>query len=146
MAVLAVASGLVIYFWWHKPSNPGILKVPPPSAALTNTPSLSTTMPVVALTAQIERLTNGFAILPFKLAKTPGSSLVYVTGTIRNLSDQQRYGVKVEFGLFDTNDNPSGSATDYQSVLDPHADWHFKAMVMVSKTASARFNSIMEEK
>jgi len=36
-----------------------------------------------------------------KLEKTSGSSLVYVTGTIRNDSERQRFGVKVEFSLFD---------------------------------------------
>jgi hypothetical protein len=91
-------------------------------------------------------LTNDYAILPFKLEKTTNSSLVYVTGTIRNMSENQRFGVKVEFGLFDTNDNAVGSATDYQQVLEPHGEWRFKALVISSKAVSARFNSIAEEK
>ena len=61
--------------------------------------------------------TNEFAILPFKLEQTPGSSLVYVTGTIRNLSDRQRFGVKVQFGLLDANEAPIGLATDYALLL-----------------------------
>jgi len=90
--------------------------------------------------------TNDFAVMPYQLEKLPGSSLIYVTGIVRNLSAQQRFGVKLAFTLFDTNDMPVGSASDYQGVVDAHGDWHFKAMVMVSKTASARFNSIAEEK
>jgi hypothetical protein len=90
--------------------------------------------------------TNDFAILPYKLEKTAGSSLVYVTGAIRNLSDRQRFGVKIEFGLFDTNDLPAGSATDYQSVMEPRAVWSFHALALGSKTASVQLNSIAEDK
>jgi hypothetical protein len=122
------------------------LKTMPPSIPGSNSPALPPPVHLAAPAPQPEALTNDFALLPFKLEKTSGSSLVYVTGTVRNLSDQQRFGVKVEFRLFDTNDNSVGTATDYQSVLDPHAEWHFKAMVMASRTASARFGSIAEEK
>lgn len=89
--------------------------------------------------------TNDFAIAAIKLEKTPGNSLVYVTGKIKNLSDHRRFGVKVEFGLFDTNGNPVGKATDYQPVLEPRGDWHCKALVMYSKAGSAKFNSIHED-
>ena len=93
-----------------------------------------------------EVLTNDFDISPLKLEKTPGSSLVYVTGRVRNLTGQQRFGVKVVFQLFDTNDTPTGEATDYQSVLDPQGYWDFKAMVMEAKTATAKFGTIQEDK
>jgi len=112
------------------------------SNALTN----STTGPVVRPEPQLQELTNGFAILPFKLENSSGSSLVYVTGTVRNLSDRQRFGVKIQFALFDTNDHPVGAASDYQSVLDPHGDWRFKSLVIASKAVTARFNSIAEDK
>lgn len=93
----------------------------------------------------VQTVTNQFAIAAIKLEKTPGNSLVYVTGKILNLSDLQRFGVKVEFGLFDTNDNLVGKATDYQPVLEPRGDWHCKALVMDSKASSAKFNSIHED-
>ena len=89
--------------------------------------------------------TNDFAIAAIKLKKTPGNSLVYVTGKIENLSGRQRFGVKVEFELFDTNSNLLGKATDYQPVLEPHGDWQCKALVMDSKASSAKFNSIHED-
>jgi hypothetical protein len=92
-----------------------------------------------------EQRTNDFAISPFKLEKTPGSSLVYVTGKIRNLTSRQRFGVKIEFGLFDTNGSVVGKASDYQPVLDPNGDWRFKALVMESQAASARLNTIAED-
>ena len=93
-----------------------------------------------------EAETNDFAIMPYKLDKTPGSTLVYVTGTVRNLAGQQRFGVKLEFSLFDTNDNYLGAATDYRSVLSTNGVWQFKAMVMASKTTYARFSSIAGDK
>jgi hypothetical protein len=121
------------------PSNAPVAPRPAPA------PSATPVAPVAAPAPQPEALTNDFAIMPFKLEKTPGSSLVYVTGTIRNTSGRQRFGIKVEFGLFDTNDTRIGSATDYQSELDPHAEWRFKALAMASRTVSARFHSIAED-
>jgi hypothetical protein len=100
--------------------------------------------PVAPPKPQALEMTNDFAIMPFKLEKTPGSSLVYVTGTIQNDSERQRFGVKVEFSLFDTNDNAIGKATDYQQVIEPHGAWRFKAMVIESKAVSAKFDSIIE--
>ena len=94
----------------------------------------------------VEQRTNDFAIAAIKLEKTPGSSLVYVTGKIRNLNSRQRFGVKIEFGLFDTNDTAVGKATDYQAMLESNGDWRFKAMVMESKAASARLNSVVEDR
>jgi len=133
----------------QKPNRNGSsLPIPAPTAssAPASTPAVVPPAPVAGPPPpQPEKVTNDFAIMPFKLEKTPGSSLVYIIGTVRNTSDRQRFGIKVEFGLFDTNDSAIGSATDYQSVLDPHAEWRFKALAMASKTASARFRSIAED-
>ena len=101
---------------------------------------------VVAAEPRVQVATNDFAVMPFQLERTAGSSIVYVTGFIRNTSDRQRFGVKIEFGLLDTNEEPVGTATDYQQVIEPHADWSFKAMVIPSKAVTAQFNAIEEEK
>ncbi len=146
LGVGLAAAGLAgALLWRQKAVGGGVSEATPPATAQSNLPAASAASPVVPAEAQMQVLTNDFALLPFKLEPTPGSSLVYVTGTIRNLSDRQRFGVKVEFGLLDTNDKGIGSATDYQSVLDPRAEWRFRAMVMESKAASARFNSIVED-
>jgi hypothetical protein len=134
--------------------HPAIAPMAPPSALvpITNLPAPSVMAPIVPSNtppvqafSPDDNLTNEFAISPVKLEKTPGSSLVYVTGKVRNLSDRQRFGVKVEFRLFDTNDTAIGKATDYQPVLDPHGDWSFKAMIMESKAVSAKFGGILED-
>jgi hypothetical protein len=151
LAVSLVAAGLAGAFLWRQTANHRSVSASKPTpAAQSNAPAasaaVSTNAPVVSPQPQAQAQTNDFAIMPYKLEKTSGSSLVYVTGIVRNLSDRQRFGVKIEFGLSDSNDIPAGSATDYQSVLEPHAEWRFKAMVMASKAASARFNSIAEDK
>jgi len=109
-------------------------------------PKSEAAAPVPAPEPTVVLQTNDFALLPFTLEKTPGSSLVYIIGTVRNLEDHQRFGVKLEFGLLDTNDQAIGSATDYQSVLEPRGEWRFKALVMESKAMSARLDSIGEDK
>ncbi len=98
----------------------------------------------VALPAD-EATTNGFAIAAFKLEKTAGSSLVYVTGSVRNLNAQQRFGVKIIFNLLDTNQAAVGNASDYAPTLEAHGLWKFKALVMESKAATASLNSIRED-
>jgi DNA-directed RNA polymerase subunit RPC12/RpoP len=93
-----------------------------------------------------ETLTNDFIITAGHLEPTPGSSLVYVTGKVRNPTDRQRFGVKVRFALLDASGAIIGSATDYQSVIDPQGEWSFKAMVMESKTVAAQLGGISEDK
>jgi uncharacterized OB-fold protein len=146
VVVLMVLNGLAAIFFLMKKSGRGTnseTKTSP--AAPSNNSAVSVAQSTVQPKWPTEARTNDFAISAIKLEKTPGSSLVYVTGKIRNLSGRQRFGVKVEFGLFDTKDTAAGKATDYQPVLEPNGDWRFKALVMDSKAASARLNSIGED-
>jgi hypothetical protein len=92
-----------------------------------------------------ELTTNGFALSAFTLERAPGSSLVYVTGTVRNLDAKQRFGVKIVFELLATNQTSVGTASDYASTLEANGRWKFKALVMESKAAAARLNSIGED-
>jgi hypothetical protein len=143
--VAAGVAGAFFYLQSHQGANPES-KPAPAAVPATNSSVVATPIPAPPPKPRSLETTNDFAIMPFKLEKTAGSSLVYVVGTVQNLSDQQRFGVKVQFSLFDTNDIPVGSATDYQSVIDPHGEWRFKALVMESKAAAARFAAIVEEK
>ena len=92
-----------------------------------------------------ELTTNGFGIAAFKLEKTPGSSLVYVTGSLRNLDAKQRFGVKIIFGLLATNQTSVGTASDYAPTLEANGRWKFKALVMETKAATATLDSIRED-
>lgn len=82
---------------------------------------------------------------PVTLETTPGSSLVYAVGTVQNPSSRQRFGVKVELDLLDASGEKIGTATDYRQLLDPNAQWKFKALVLTPKAASARVSSIRED-
>ena len=79
------------------------------------------------------------------LEKTPGSSLVYATGTLKNPSNRQRFGVKVELELSDASGRKIGTATDYRQVLEPGAEWQFKALVVDSKAKTVKVASIKED-
>ena len=77
--------------------------------------------------------------------RAAGSSLIYAVGTIKNNSSRQRFGVKVELELSDASGNKIGTATDYKQVLEPAAQWQFKALVVDSKTKSAKVTAIHED-
>jgi hypothetical protein len=79
------------------------------------------------------------------LEKTPESSLVYAVGTLKNSSTRQHFGIKVELELSDAAGQKLGTASDYRPVLEPGAQWQFKALVMDSKTASAKITAIRED-
>jgi hypothetical protein len=89
---------------------------------------------------------SGFEIGPIALEATPGSSLVYAVGTIRNPADRQRFGVRIELDLLDASGTKIGTAKDYQGVLEAKGQWRFKALVLESHAASAILGSISEEK
>lgn len=89
---------------------------------------------------------QGFAASAVDLEKSPGTSLVYATGTLTNLSKQQRFGVKVEFDLVNSTGDKVGTATDYQAVMDAGSEWRFRALVVDDKAVGARLASVKEEK
>jgi hypothetical protein len=88
----------------------------------------------------------GFRVSTVTLEKTQGSSLIHAVGTIRNETDRRRFGVKVELELLDATGGKVGTASDYQQALEPKAEWRFKALVLDSKTASAKIVSIKEDR
>ena len=148
LGVLGVVAIIVAGVCWYSQragqNGSAALRDLPPASA--KSPVAAAPPPAAAPKSLAVATTNEFAILPFDLEKTPGSSLVYVTGVVQNASARQRFGVKVTFGLGDTNDRALGTTTDYQAVMEPHGEWHFRAMVMESQTASARFTGIAEDK
>lgn len=88
---------------------------------------------------------NGFAASGITLETVPGTSRVYAIGTLKNTTSRKRFGVKVELDLTDAAGQKVGTATDYQAVIEPGAAWHFRALVLDSKTASAQITSIKED-
>jgi len=96
-------------------------------------------------TPQASAEQNGFVVLPVELEKTAGSSLVYAVATVKNATERQRFGVRIEFDLLDAAGNKVGTAKDYQQVIEPGAEWHCRALVVESKAVAARLASVKEE-
>lgn len=149
--LVCVAGGGMAFFGWHPHPAAGIVPPPAPLVAVSNVakpaePVIAPTPPAPVETLRPGELeTNHFAISGGKMQTTAGSSLVYIVGVVRNLGDHQRFGVKVDYSLFDQGGQLVGHATDYQSEIDPNGEWDFKALVMESKAASARFSGITEQ-
>lgn len=74
-----------------------------------------------------------------------GSRLVYVTGVLKNDSDHQRFGVRVELDLLDAATNKVGTATDYRQMLEPRATWQFRAIVTDRRASAAKFAGVKED-
>lgn len=79
------------------------------------------------------------------LEKAPGSSLVRAAGTIKNLSPQRRFAVRIEIELKDDTGRLLDPAKDYTATMEPGAEWNFKAMVNAKGATSARVSTIKEE-
>jgi hypothetical protein len=138
-----LAAGAAVWFLAVKPGRPGAAAAPTVAAKSATNPVPP--VAVVPVPPAYEEVTNEFGISTLTLEKTPGSSLVNVTGKVHNLAGRQRFGVKIELRLLDTNDLIIGRATDYNAVIEPNADWGFKALVMESKAVGARFGAIGEQ-
>jgi hypothetical protein len=88
---------------------------------------------------------DGLSVSAVTLEKAAGTSLIYAVGAIKNTSIRQRFGLKVELELSDGGGQKIGTASDYRQVLEPGAQWRFKALVVDSKAASAKLTSIKED-
>ena len=82
---------------------------------------------------------------PVTLEKSKGgSSLVYGVGDLRNDSEHQRFGVKVELSVFDAAGKNVGKATDYIQVIEPRNSWRFHALILDPKATSAKIANVSE--
>jgi len=81
---------------------------------------------------------------PITLEKVGDGKLVYAVGTLRNTSDHQRFGVKVELDVFDDRKQKVGAATDYAPSIDPGKEWKFRALVTDRAAVSAILTSVKE--
>jgi hypothetical protein len=87
---------------------------------------------------------NGFRVSPVSLGKGQGSSLVYATGSISNMTSRQRFGVKVELELLDAAGVKVGVASDYHQVIEAGVEWNYRAMVVEKKAVSAKVAAVNE--
>jgi hypothetical protein len=106
--------------------------------------SSSPTQSVVSTTVKPQKALSDLKAGDIKLEKTKGSSLVYAVGTLKNDSDFQRFGVRIQLDLFNRKDTNVGTAQDYIGILEPHRDWQFHALVTDPRAVSAKVASIKE--
>ena len=86
-----------------------------------------------------------FFASPVTLEKTPGGSIVRAVGTLKNLSPQRRFAVRVEIEVKGDAGKLLEPATDYATAIEPGATWTFKAMVLAKGAATGQVSLIKEE-
>jgi len=86
-----------------------------------------------------------FRISEVKLEKSPGTSVVHAVGTLENLATRTRYGVKLEFDVFNADGTKIGTAHDYQNAIEPNGKWNFQAPVVQTKAASVKPTTVSEQ-
>jgi hypothetical protein len=85
-------------------------------------------------------------VLNYELEKNQGTSLVYVTGKVKNNTDVQHTSVRVDFKLFDAAGKQIGNASDYIMILDAGQEWPFKALVVEPEVAKVEVDKVTSSK
>ncbi|MGV3754623.1 MAG: FxLYD domain-containing protein [Verrucomicrobiota bacterium] len=85
-------------------------------------------------------------VLNYELQKNQGTSLVYVTGKVKNNTDVQHTSVRVDFKLFDAAGKQIGNASDYIMILDAKQEWEFKALVVEPEVAKVEVDKVTSSK
>lgn len=87
-----------------------------------------------------------FSVSNVTLQKSSGSSLIHAVGSLKNLSPQRRFAVRVEIELKDDAGQLLDPAKDYTATMEPGAVWNFKALVNAKGATTARVITITEDK
>jgi hypothetical protein len=144
LIVVGALAGGGFYLWKERGStSAGTGSIPASgTSASTDTNSAAFNAPVTATKPKkLEDLNVGNPALE----KAKSGSLVYAVGVLKNDSDHQRYGVRVDFDLLDASGNKVGKASDYKDVIEPRNQWRYRALVLTRKAASARLVSVNED-
>jgi hypothetical protein len=146
LGVIVLEAGL--YYFKHKvnaistaPTKPGNGE----TAGNPVSPAPADTQGAVEAVPKPPKVLSDLKVGEIQLQKTKDSSLVYAVGTLKNESDYQRFGVKIELDLLDGRDLKVGTAQDYIQVLEPRREWQFHALVITPKAVRAVMASIKEE-
>ena len=136
---ICVAIGALVFLKSRKPDP---TTSPPPSSTPLQTNAVA---PAPAATRP-KSLDDLKVIGKVSIEKAKNGRLSYAMGTLKNDSDHQRFGVKIELELFDASGNKlSNNAKDYVQVLEPRKEWPFRALVLEPKAVTAKVTSIQED-
>lgn len=92
-----------------------------------------------------KQIINEFSMANVAIERTPSSTLVYGGGVLKNETDRQRFGVSVELDLLDARGTRIGTAKDYAPIIEPRAEWKFRALLLTDKAASLRIADVKEQ-
>ena len=150
-----VVAGLGAFLWIQKQKETAIAPTPKPvvvAATPLVTPAVSINKPSASdkparpdESPVIAETIDDFSVGKITLQKMQGSSLVYAVGTAKNTADRQRFGVRIELNLLDQQDRNLGVVSDYVSMVDPHKDWQFKALLTHTGVAKVTVADIKEQ-
>ena len=70
---------------------------------------------------------------------------LFAVGTVKNTSERQRFGLRVELDVLDIDGMKIGTASDYLAILEPKKNWRFKALLLEKNAMSAKLTSITED-
>ncbi|MDB6121746.1 MAG: hypothetical protein JWQ71_739 [Pedosphaera sp.] len=144
IVAFVLAAGAGIFVLKHKKPAPTPQPLAAqPSETISNPPTVATQQ-VAQVAAKPQKSESDFKVSDIKLEKTKGSSLVYAVGTLKNDSEFQRFGVRIEIDLADRKGTNVGKASDYIAVLEPHQTWPFHALITDPKAFTAKVASIKE--
>ena len=88
----------------------------------------------------------GFSVSPVTLETNQSGSIMHAVGKVHNLTSRQRFGVRIELELLDRSGTKLGAAKDYQSIIEPNAEWQFRALVVEKQTTAARVVLLTENR
>jgi len=143
IAVVVVAADVGAVYWYHSKYQPSHAPPPPADEPRRDNGATPKPRPVVVPVVRPDPW-HGLMAGPVTLEKTAGSHLVYAVGKLRNESDHERFGVKVELDVFNDARERIGTATDYTSSIDAGKEWRFKALVTDRAAKTAKLTSVKE--
>ena len=142
IGIIAVVSALFVAESLAKKSHPSSAGTRPDVSAPRSSATSGSAVPARAKRADP---INGFVASTVKIEKSPGSSLVYASGTLKNETEKQRFEVTIEIDLFDSTERKVGAAKDYKDVIEQRGQWTFRALVVQKNVVSARIAAIREQ-
>ncbi len=86
----------------------------------------------------------GLGVSTIALEKASADATAEAVGSLTNMTDRRRFGVKVEIDLVDASGLRTGGAIAAIDVIEPRAVWVFRVPVSDPKAVSARLASFKE--
>lgn len=83
---------------------------------------------------------NGIVLWYFEFQKIDG--VVYLTGVVENLSNNDMKMIEVTFDLYDETGKLLGNTSDFISEIKREKKWSFKAPILVKNVKTANFSSL----